>query len=90
MKAAAAHHPIIQIQKEVDDLLAKGVIQPSPDGASFYSSVFVVPTCTGGFQSIPSLQQFSHYLHTPSLKMPTISHVWELIQHGDYDLSIDL
>ena len=41
VKVPAAHHPIIQ--KEVDELLAKGAIEPSPGGASFYSSVFVVP-----------------------------------------------
>ena len=37
VKAAAAHHPIIQ--KEVDELLAKGAIEPSSGGASFYSSM---------------------------------------------------
>ena len=46
VKVAAAHHPIIQ--KEVDELLAKGVIEPSSGGAGFYSSMFVVPKCTGG------------------------------------------
>ena len=46
VKAAAAHHPIIQ--KEVDELLPKGAIEPSSGGAGFYSSVFVVPKNTGG------------------------------------------
>ena len=46
VKAAAAHHPVIQ--KEVDELLAKGAIEPSSGGAGFYSSVFVVPKHTGG------------------------------------------
>ena len=35
MKAAAAHHPFIQ--KEVDELLFKGVIEPSSGGADFFS-----------------------------------------------------
>ena len=56
MKAAAAHHPIIQ--KEVDELLSKGVIEPPSGGAGFYSSVFVVPKCTGGLQHVLSLKQF--------------------------------
>ena len=47
VKVAAAHHPIIQ--KEVDELLAKGVTEPSSGGAGFYSSMFVVPKHTGGF-----------------------------------------
>ena len=41
VKAAAAHHPIIQ--KQVDELLSKGVIKPCSGGAGFYSNVFVVP-----------------------------------------------
>ena len=44
IKAPAAHHSIIQ--KEVDDLLAKGVIEPFSGGAGFYSCVFVVPMHT--------------------------------------------
>ena len=46
VKVPAAHHPVIQ--KEVDELLAKGAIEPSSGGAGFYSSVFVVPKHTGG------------------------------------------
>ena len=46
VKAAAAHHPVIQ--KEVDELFAKGATEPSSGGAGFYSSMFVVPKCTGG------------------------------------------
>ena len=47
VKVAAAHHPVIQ--KEVDELLAKGAIEPSSGGAGFYSSMFVVPKHTGAF-----------------------------------------
>ena len=42
----AAHHPVIQ--REVDELLAKGAIEPSSGGACFYSSVFVMPKHTWG------------------------------------------
>ena len=35
VKAAATHHPVIE--KEVDELLAKGAIEPSSGCASFYS-----------------------------------------------------
>ena len=47
VKAAAAHRPVIQ--KEVDELLAKGAIEPSSGGADFYSRMFVVPKHTGAF-----------------------------------------
>ena len=88
VKVATTHHPIIQ--KEVDELLAKGVIEPSSGGAGFYSSMFVVPKHTGGLWPILNLKHFNHYMHIPSFKMPTIRHVWQLIQHGDYAFSIDL
>ena len=44
VKTVAVHHPVIQ--REVDELLAKGAIEPS-GGAGFYSSMFVVPKQTG-------------------------------------------
>ena len=53
VKVPAAHHPIIQ--KEVDELLAMGAIEPSSGGAGFYSSVFVVPKHTGGLRPILNL-----------------------------------
>ena len=70
VKVAAAHHPVIQ--KEVDELLAKGAIEPSSGGAGFYSSVFVVPKHTGGLRPILNLKPFNHFMHIPSFKMPTL------------------
>ena len=70
VKAAAAHHPVIQ--KEVDELLAKGAIEPSSGGAGFYSSVFVVPKHTGDLHPILNLKHFNHFMHIPSFKMPTL------------------
>ena len=88
VKVAAAHHPVIQ--KEVDEPLAKGAIEPSSSGAGFYSSMFVVPKLTGGLHPILNLKHFNCFMHIPSFKMPTLQHVWQLIQQGDYDFSIDL
>ena len=88
VKVPAAHHPVIQ--KEVDELLAKGAIEPSSGGAGFYSSVFVVPKRTGGLRPILNLKHFNRYMHIPSFKMPTLKTVWQLIQQGDYAFSIDL
>ena len=61
IKAAAAHHPIIQ--KEGDEMLAEGVIEPSSGSAGFYSSVFVVPNHAGGLQSVLFLKQFNGCMH---------------------------
>ena len=88
VKAAAALHPVIQ--KKVDELLAKGAIEPSSGDAGFYSSVFVVPKHTGGLHPILNLKYFNHFMHIPSIKMPTLKHVQQLIQQGDYAFSIDL
>ena len=63
VKVPAAHHPVIQ--KEVDELLAKGAIESSIGGASFYSSVFVVPKHTDYAFSI-DLQDA--YLNVPIVK----------------------
>ena len=73
VKAAAAHHPVIQ--KEVDELLAKGAIEPSSGGADFYSSMFVVPKHTGGLRPILNLKHFNCYMHIPSFKMPTLKSI---------------
>ena len=88
VKVVTAYYPVIQ--KEVDELLAEGAIEPSSGGAGFYSSVFVVPKHTGGLQPMLNLKWFNHYMYIPSFKMPTIKHVWQLIQHGDYAFPIDL
>ena len=88
MGPAAAHHPVIQ--KEVDELLAKGAIEPSSGGAGFYSSMFVVPKHTGGLRPILNLKHFNCYMHIPSFKMPTLKTIQQLIQHGDFAFSIDL
>ena len=47
VKVAAAHHPVIQ--KEVNELLAKGAIEPSSGGAGFFSSMFVELSILGAF-----------------------------------------
>ena len=68
IKAATTHHPIIQ--KKVHELLAKDAIEPLTDDPGLYSNVFVVPKHTGGLQPILKLNQFNHYMHIPTFKMP--------------------
>ena len=38
IKATVSHHPLVQ--KEVDELLAKGSIEPLTGDADFYSNMF--------------------------------------------------
>ena len=87
-KAAAAHHPVIQ--KEVDELHAKGAVEPSSGGAGFYSSMFVAPKHTGGLCPILNLKHFNCFMHIPTFKMPTLKNIWQLIQQGDFAFSIHL
>ena len=77
VKMAATYYPINQ--REVDELLSKGAIEPCSGGAGFCSSVFVVPKHTAGLWPICNLKGFNCYLHISSFKMPTIRHVWQLI-----------
>ena len=66
------------------------MIETSSGGAGFYSSMFVVPKHAGGLWPILNLKHFNHYMHVPYFKMSTIRYDWQLIQHGDYALSIGL
>ena len=75
----------------MDEHLAKGAIEPLTHGAYFYSDVFMVPKHTGGLQPILNVLSSLPITHAYQLlKMPTISQVWQLIQQGDYDFSLDL
>ena len=73
IKATTAHQCIIQ--KEVDELLAKGTTEPSSNGAGFYSNILFVPKHMSGLHPILNLKQFNHYIHIPTFKMPTIRQV---------------
>ena len=84
VKAAPADHPVIQ--KEVDELLAKGAIEPSSGGAGFYSSMFVVPKHTGGLCPILNLKHFNHFMHIPSFKMPTLKNCTTAYPAGQFCL----
>ena len=52
--------------------------------------MFVIPRHTGGLCPILNLKHFNHFMHIPSFKMPTLKHIWQLIQQGDFAFSIDL
>ena len=70
------HHPGIQ---KVDQLLAKGVIEPSTDDASFYSN-FVVPKHIDGSYPILHLKQFDYCMHLPTFEIPILKQVQQLFQ----------
>ena len=88
VKAAAAHHPVIQ--KEVDELLAKGAINPP-----LVALVSILPclwylSVLGAFDPYSTWSILIVICTYLLLKMPTLKPVQQLIQHGDYAFSIDL
>ena len=52
-----AHYPIIQ--KELDKLLAKDTTEPLNGGAGYYSTVFVIPKCIGGYNPFSIISDLS-------------------------------
>ena len=71
VKSAAARHPIIQ--KEVDELLAMGVLEPSSGVAGFYSSLFVVPKHTSGLLKMPTIRHVWQLFSMVIMLSPLIS-----------------
>ena len=68
---------------------SKVAMEPSSSAAGFYSSMFVVPKCTGGlwpYLTLSGLIVICIYLILRCLP----SDVWQLIQHGDYAFSVNL
>ena len=68
------HHPIIQ--EQVDELLAKGAIEPLMGSTRFYSYVYMFLKHTGGLWHMPNFKQFKCFMHVPSFNMhTTVYHV---------------
>ena len=88
IKAATGHHHVIQ--KELDEILAKGAIEPLTGDACFYWNVFMVPKHAGGLWLLLNIKWFNCYIHIPTFKMPTFRKVQQLIEQSDYSFSIDL
>ena len=88
VKVAAAHHLIIQ--KERDELLSMGAIEPSFGGAGFLSSVFVVPKHTGGLWPILNLKWFNHYFHISYLHIAIAVYHNHFLQFGWHNMRYQL
>lgn len=81
------------LQLEVEKLLQKGAIEPvtpAEMGTGFYSTFFVVPKKTGDLRPIINLKPLNRYLRKQHFKMDCLSKVINLVQQGDWAISIDL
>ena len=81
------------LQSEVEKLLQKGAIEPVPPAemeTGFYSTFFVVPKKTGDLRPIINLKPLNRYLRKQHFKMDCLSKVINLVQQGDWAISVDL
>src|SRR5207253_1494698 len=80
------------VQREVDVLLAKGVVArtSNPSAPGFYSPLFVVPKKTGGSRLIFNLKKLNLFVVPHRFKMETLRSVRECLQPGEFTVSVDL
>ena len=89
--ASAQNLSILQL--EVDKLLQKGAIEPVPLGqmqTGFYSTFFLVTKKTGELRPVINLRPLNRYLRKQHFKMDCLSKVKNLVQLGDWAISLDL
>lgn len=79
------------IQEEIDSLLQKqAIIQVQETPQEFISTIFLVPKKSGGMRPIINLKPLNNYVETIHFKMETLQTALNLLQKGDYLVSVDL
>ena len=74
----------------VDDLLAKGAIEPAPPDPGFYSRLFVTPKVTGGWRPVIDLSRLNVYVKVSHFRMETSQSVLQSLRSADWMISLDL
>ena len=78
------------LDREVEDLLLKGAIEPTSPAGGFFSPIFAVPKKDGGWRPIINLRRLNGYIATPHFKMESIGSLKDVIQKGDFMGKLDL
>jgi hypothetical protein len=79
------------IDREIDSLLCKGVIEPClPVHGQYLSNVFVRPKKGGDFRFILNLSNLNEHVTYMHFKMDTIYSCIDLVQPGSFLASLDL
>jgi len=78
------------LDKEVSSLLEKKAIEVAPEGAGFYSNLFVVAKKGGGWRPIINLKRLNEYVAIPHFKMESIASVKDILSPNDYMIKMDL
>ena len=81
------------IKQEIDSLLNKNaieIVKPVEMHSGFYSTLFLVPKKNGEMRPVINLKPLNKYLQKKHFKMDTLSKVLNLVEKGDWALTIDL
>lgn len=81
------------IKAEIDSLLEKNaieIVQSSEIQTGFYSTLFLVPKKNGELRPVINLKPLNRYLRKQHFKMDTMTKVLNLVEPGDWGLTIDL
>lgn len=79
------------IQEEIDSLLQKqAIIQVQETPQEFISTIFLVPKKSGGMRPIINLKPLNIFVETIHFKMETLKTTLNLLQKGDYLVSVDM
>lgn len=81
------------LNSEIQKLLEKAAIEPVPFAQrqqGFYSTFFLVPKKSGELRAVINLRPLNQYLKTQHFKMDTMKTVLNLVQKGDWAISVDL
>jgi ribonuclease HI len=79
--------------QEVEELLQKQAVEEVPQteiNQGFYSTLFLVPKKTGDLRPVINLKPLNKYLRKQHFKMDSLKTVLNLVQKGDFAISIDL
>ena len=81
------------VKEEINSLLEKNAIEivpPSQIQEGLYSTFFLVPKKTGGMRPVINLKPLNVYLPKQHFKMDTLTKVINMVEKGDWAISIDL
>lgn len=78
------------LTREVEDLVRKNAIVPTPNEGGFSSTIFLVPKTDGSWRPVINLRALNKHVVTHHFKMESIRTIKGLMQQGDWLLKLDL